>query len=116
MNPEIKDRWVAELRSGAWRQLRGHLSTGDTYCCLGVLCHLAVEAGVVDNCWDGKDRIGYLNRSNQIPNYNTLHREVMRWAGLEKDDPHVAGHALSYYNDDAGMTFAEIAELIEQYL
>lgn len=39
MNPEVKERWVAALRSGKYRQTRGTLNEGDvSFCCLGVLC------------------------------------------------------------------------------
>lgn len=50
MNPEIKAQWIAALRSGEYQQGRGYLNShteeGDKFCCLGVLCDLAVKAGV----------------------------------------------------------------------
>lgn len=39
MDPGLKKRWVAALRSGKYRQTRrGQLKHKGAYCCLGVLC------------------------------------------------------------------------------
>lgn len=43
MNKEIKDKWVEALRSGNYKQGYGNLQTGDSYCCLGVLCEIIPE-------------------------------------------------------------------------
>ena len=45
MDPEVKAKWVAALRSGEYEQGYEYLKTvepnGDTkYCCLGVLCQI----------------------------------------------------------------------------
>ena len=45
MKPEIKKQWVQALRSGEYKQGRGQLKQGATFCCLGVLCDLAVQSG-----------------------------------------------------------------------
>src|SRR5690242_19381506 len=39
MTPEIKQRWIAALRSGKYKQGTGTLRSedGERYCCLGVL-------------------------------------------------------------------------------
>jgi hypothetical protein len=38
---ELRDRWIAALRSGKYKQGQYHLHSGDEYCCLGVLCEVA---------------------------------------------------------------------------
>lgn len=56
MKKEIADRWVQELRSGRYSQTVGNLHISDSstdrrpvgFCCLGVLCSMAVEDGVID--------------------------------------------------------------------
>lgn len=56
MSPEVKAKWVAALRSGKYQQERNALTnyvdqkSGDParYCCLGVLCVIAVGADSVD--------------------------------------------------------------------
>ena len=53
MNQEIKAQWIKDLRSGAFPQGHGELvsDNGDhlSYCCLGVLCHQAHAAKVLDD-------------------------------------------------------------------
>lgn len=36
MNQEIKQKWVAALRSGEYKQIKNSLTNGEGYCCLGV--------------------------------------------------------------------------------
>ena len=40
------EKWVAALRSGKYKQGKEALTTTAGYCCLGVACELALEAGV----------------------------------------------------------------------
>lgn len=50
LKPEIKAQWLTALRSGEYAQGQGKLTTigqeGRRDCCLGVLCDLAVKAGL----------------------------------------------------------------------
>jgi hypothetical protein len=42
MKKEIRDKWLAALRSGEYEQTTGILrNTTPAYCCLGVLCEVA---------------------------------------------------------------------------
>lgn len=46
MNPEVKTKWLAALRSGNYKQGRMALKRGvgdgtADYCCLGVLCDIS---------------------------------------------------------------------------
>jgi len=38
MDAEFKSKWVAELRSGKYKQTKHYLRTQNGYCCLGVAC------------------------------------------------------------------------------
>lgn len=38
---DFAEKWVKALRSGEYKQGRGHLFQYETYCCLGVACHIA---------------------------------------------------------------------------
>lgn len=40
---EVMILWIADLRSGKFKQGRGCLRAGNRYCCLGVLCEIAVR-------------------------------------------------------------------------
>lgn len=62
MNKEIADRWVTELRSGNYPQTTGMLHVIEStterptgFCCLGVLCEMAVKDGVIDPPTDGAE-------------------------------------------------------------
>lgn len=51
MEPALKAKWVAALRSGMYQQGRLRLrSLDDKYCCMGVLCEVA---GIPGECGRG---------------------------------------------------------------
>lgn len=111
MNPEIRAQWTDALRSGRYKQGNGYLHRGDdSYCCLGVLCDLAVKAGAITapaNLLDAWTYDGY-------PDY--LPESVRDWAGLTSGNPVVRRNGLAMLlanvNDD-DVPFAEIADLID---
>lgn len=123
MNSEIKKEWVALLRSGKWIQARKALCEGDRRCCLGVLCELAVEKGVISSPVPLYLEPGRLAFEGCI---FTLPYRVSVWAGLDSADPEVGAPIRSASGDlelswlsrlnDRGKTFPEIADLIEEYL
>lgn len=49
MNPMYKSKWINALRSGEFKQGRKvlHNTVENTYCCLGVLCHILAKDGVI---------------------------------------------------------------------
>jgi hypothetical protein len=47
MNAEIKQKWVAALRSGNYKQTKVCLHNKEGYCCLGVLCDV-----INPDAWD----------------------------------------------------------------
>jgi len=123
LNPEVKEKWVAALRSGEYSQGEGVLKDvpeGDStpkYCCLGVLCEIAVQEGVIKkvplmNHNAGKSRVGVY-----------LPRKVAKWAGLKDiSDGRKMGDVdgteqgrLATMND-TGNTFGAIADTIEEDL
>lgn len=128
MKQEIKDEWVKRLESGQYQQGQGHLRTeDDKYCCLGVLCEMAVEQGVIER-WhrdydDGSGAWFYGEKSDShLQSTVDLPRPVQEWAGLELQsvwvtvDPDDAGikHTLDVIglNDDRSWGFKEIAEAV----
>jgi hypothetical protein len=113
MNPEIRARWTAALRSGEYRQGRNYLRRNDRFCCLGVLCDLAEKAGVAIRdphpAGDGSYTYG--------ANCGTLPREVFLWAGLAESSPSIrledGTYDLTECNDEERWTFARIADAID---
>ena len=103
MNAAAK-RWVKALRSGKYKQCDGHLANGKgAFCCLGVACELAKEAGVI------KD---YRRSDGALP------VDVRTWLGLKSTAGTMEGKRkyadLTDYNDNAKWTFKKIAALIER--
>ena len=109
MNPDVKAKWVAALRSGEYKQGRVYLHDDDRYCCLGVLCAIAPATVNVKRNVDGLV-VGQTLISQQ---------PVMTWADVVEHggDVEIDGRfgPLTWHNDH-GRTFAEIADAIEAQL
>lgn len=102
MNPDIKSRWIAALRSGEYKQGRKRLRHAGRYCCLGVLCEIAKNEGVVDDYYKGPAGL-------PIP--------VREWGRLDDCDPFIAPHlSATEANDSGRYSFTDIANLIEEHL
>lgn len=116
MNKEIKKEWLEALRSGEYKQGTDQLSNDDgTFCCLGVLCELAVKYGIVE-----KDDGAYQNPFDHYDRqFFALPICVRDWAELGETNPQVQTHiddpSLAALND-SGSSFAEIAAIIEEQL
>lgn len=139
MNETVKTAWCARLRSGTVKQGKGALRVGDAFCCLGVLCELAVEAGVVPPPAHVAGTT-WLYGVDDDANDMVLPGAVADWAGLNDTNPCVGNWKLADYNDGVedddreykhspdydpnddddydlrSHTFAEIADLIEKNL
>ena len=114
MNPKVKDKWVAALRSGDYIQghyrLRTYTSNEDTYCCLGVLCDLhSKETG---HKWEETCH----THLSYYDSYNILPDNVVEWAGLHSNVPVIDYKFLHTYNDGLEYNFQEISDLIEKHL
>jgi hypothetical protein len=123
---EVKEEWVSALRSGDYKKGTGFLRIKgpkqDKYCCLGILCDLAVKAGVIDpprledrNPDDVDDYYVYGEDFIFVP------KVVVEWAGLGDRNPTYVTtngnkHFLTSDNDDNGFSFSKIADRIERYL
>lgn len=124
IDPAVKARWVAALRSGEYTQTQGALRRGDSFCCLGVLCDLYAKDGHAE--WQK----GFDQRYMMLGNSGLIPDAVNDWAGLPYDSMgHVKvkigryAHSLPQFNDGSGdnepiqaRTFAEIADAIEAQL
>ena len=88
------------------------------YCCLGVLCDVAIKAGVQVRV-DVDIEHG---NAHYDGDWMALPESVKNWAGLKVSSPAVPfGHedcleSLAELNDEAGLNFDEIADLIEASL
>ena len=133
MKQEIAKRLAAELRSGKYEQGQMHLRTRDNkFCCLGVLCELAIEDGVIPSPTIPDDLMCYvygLDGKSTIT--NLLPVAVKEWADMEStlgkrrdastdilyidwDFRNGVPPPLFYMNDRLKMTFEQIADDIEK--
>lgn len=102
MNPEIKEKWLAALRSGDYKQGQSKLRrilpklfkrtggndlTDERYCCLGILCELYIQdtgkgRWIMDD-FDGEFKFDDGNGSSS---YGMPTNAVYAWAGMSNDD------------------------------
>lgn len=124
MNREIKIRWAEALRSGNYVQGFQRLGTvfdvenATTYCCLGVLCELAVEDEIIPRTEATKSYNGGRSILYDGSYAKFLPPSVLEWAGLDapSGNPTINGVLMGQLNDSHGLTFSDIATLIERYL
>lgn len=121
MNPEVKELWLARLRDPKSKATTTRLSNRDrtAFCCLGHLCEIAVEKGVIPEPVFNKDTFNYDYGANHNP--NTLPIEVQVWAGLDESNPLVFRRSidkisLGTLNDVYLLSLPQIADCIERSL
>lgn len=117
MKPEIKTKWTTALRSGKYKQGKGGLCRDGKFCCLGVLCDLFVrEQQEIKPSNSNRWSQHHSNRYVLFGEYAILPIEVMNWAGLEEQNPHIPFVGSLASTNDRGMSFSAIADLIEKNL
>lgn len=120
MNKEIAEKWATALESGKYAQgVHALRNNREEYCCLGVLCELAVEAGIIEPAV--KQGVIY----EYAGSHAVLPPKVKQWAEM---DTHVGGmtdpmnrtRSLTAYNDGTDFyeprkrNFNEIAQIIRE--
>ena len=95
----LRANWIAALRSGKYKQCKGKLKVGDSYCCLGVACEvLGIVPIQIDNEWLYESEVA------ELP---TLAFEAL---GLRDDE---VCQRLIIMNDTDGKSFHQIADALE---
>ncbi|QGT54331.1 hypothetical protein b3_0087 [Synechococcus phage B3] len=92
MKQEIKEKWVAALRSGEYQQTTGCLRSSEGFCCLGVLTDLYLKEH--DEEWGG-----FIKGSEYV-----LPGWVRMWAEVSTN-PHVLN---THYSDRLVLGLAEL--------
>lgn len=109
MNPKVKAKWIAALRSGRYKQTKSVLKNMLGNCCLGVLCETLRVRKIYDvehSRYLFKDKKGYLEHSTSLP------LNVRTSAGLTRP----IEDRLAEMNDLDKMSFNQIADWIEKNL
>lgn len=139
MNADVKRKWLDALRGGEYKQTTGRLLSVSTsgeksYCCLGVLCDIAVQEGVTDwgsSSFGAQSIVAMSAKGETFLESAGLPPSLQEWSGVYGDcasfDRPVEGIVegedgpeaqffgnLVGLNDEAGWTFAQIADLIEE--
>ena len=117
MIKEVKDKWVAALRSGDYQQTKEFLQDSDGFCCLGVLCDLYIN----EHDSPSSERYQRWKKLCEFQDGTLLDlhdnlllpRAVREWSGVNSSDGNLRnGTCLTALNDE-GMPFSEIADTIE---
>lgn len=115
LDPAFKERWVKALRSGDYAQTQSSLRTTKGFCCLGVACDL-IDA----SAWEVRE-VGYefVDESGEEDNLPTP--DAIKYMFDEHHGRYFEAAEKVVMNDlatknDAGQTFAEIADEIEERL
>lgn len=132
MNHEIKAEWLRRLRDPNRKQLRGdltriHKDGSRSDCCLGVLCEIAVEQGVlVTTPTTSAGLLGYQYQDVSGVAFTMPPERVNDWADMDAfvvdypfaypDSHNIEGVLhLAELNDKYGLTFDQIADVIEYF-
>lgn len=96
---EFKEKWIAALRSGEYKQGRCQLEREGKYCCLGVACVIA-------------------DKNINIMNYQYIPEDNKEVPYLLKgrDGDNIIVAILTNMNDQEMRSFTEIADWIEENL
>ena len=131
-NTAVIEKWVEALESDEYEQVTGRLKRNTNsgvvgYCCLGVLCELAVKEKVIapgQSYRLGEWGVTGERATELIYHFDgaemSLPSHVANWAEVgttdpvlyEKTDEGRVGHRASIWNDDYGYDFHQIAQLI----
>jgi len=108
MKKKIAKIWLKALRSNLYPQTTGTLRDPDGFCCLGVLCNLHAQA-------HPKIAATQTSADCYLNEYDLLPKEVMDWAGMKTNDgSYLRGHHSLATDNDTGLTFKQIAKIIEE--
>lgn len=114
MKPDLKEKWIAALRSGEYVQGRsGYLYRDKTYCCLGVLAE-------IDGKLSDERYIAGIGTTKGFGScYGNLPKEYIEEIELKEkysqEGSSVSGKLINM-NDLRNFSFDEIADWIEENL
>lgn len=118
MKKDIAEKWIKALRSGDFAQGTRRLSSDNKFCCLGVLCVLAVNEQIIPQpktfpltSISSRDCYG------EEASWDYLPKKVKDWAGLKSDrgifDTLDEQEIDLTVQNDTGVSFSAITDLIE---
>ena len=109
---EIIKLWTDALRGGRYTQGKGSLNHKGRFCCLGVLCDVAIENGARAE-WKSEICCNIDNPEDDGICY--LPKVIMEWAGLKTQNCDIPQLSSLITMNDTGSNFEVIAQMIERY-
>lgn len=127
---EFKAAWTTALRSGQYEQCAGRLHVDNGFCCLGVAFDLLVKAQPEKYVWrpaDDGGRFKYAQDATYSMNFDSAiltsvgHSSLPDWLVTSLTVPtpgtdHRKPERGLIDRNDAGWTFAQIADFIDEAL
>src|ERR1700745_3372206 len=120
MKPELKKRWTDALRSGDYEQGSHALHKDNSFCCLGVSCEVFKEDLKLEVTYEvqesGTIRYFYDGKSTFLPPKVVDLLEIRDAGELKwpiRSPRGTSDRFLSVLNDH-GLTFIEIADIIDE--
>lgn len=126
MNKEIKEKWLAALRSGQYVQGQNHLHSLEDgqhkFCCLGVLCDIMGEEWAEQEGTQvfetSKGESGGLSLAtyDSLGIWGTVRRDIPGRSSIDESIPY---HLMAFNDgvavgEERAWTFEEIADWIEE--
>lgn len=118
MKYDIAMAWVKDLRENQDKQGKLALKKGDQFCCLGRLCLVVGETfGHYDECCGELSVLPYQVMAKAEMRYKEGRLSIEAFPERYQKVPHHEGRAHGWLCEanDFGITFTEIADIIEQY-
>ena len=115
---ELREKWVAALRSGEYKQgrklLMSDFARDRRYCCLGVLC---VVGGIDEGELYGLGLLssGIIKKLNLRFDFDFAVERDIDLAPGQSDRSITGLQYASSLNDSYGFTFPQIADLVEHF-
>lgn len=109
MDTTIAKLWVDALKTGKYKKGRLRLNNdNETFCCLGVLCELAMENGIeLEKIIHDNGVITYDDSSVNLPD------KVKEWAGIKTYLAEFGDRLCLSVLNDVNHTFNEVIKAIE---
>ena len=98
---EKRREWIEALRSGKYEQTQNYLRSGNSFCCLGVLCDISGidkwDESFINHIPYGKNTVMPTSDVTKLVNLSDRRARLLTLA------------------NDSGKTFNEIADIIESW-
>src|SRR6056300_747971 len=107
---ELRKKWVAALRSGAYPQTKNVLADYRGFCCLGVACKVAEKEGILVE-YDKEKRLTGGTLAYQGKVQNALGLKSSAGVFLVKKGEGVYSDSSLVKLNDNGSSFEEIADI-----